>query len=397
MTGPLTGIRVLDLTAVASGPYATLQLADLGADVVKVEPPGGDTVRRAGPSPIPSMAAVHMAIGRNKRSIALDLKDPGAGRALVRLVERADVVIHNMRPAAAARLGVDAASVRIINPGAVHCAVVGFGSEGPYRDLPAYDDVIQAASGLAAAQSVNSDQPDSVRSIVADKVTGLLAFGAIASALFERERTGVARSVEVPMFETLVSFTLLEHLYGLTFEPPMGDQYYERVMAPDRRPLRTADGWMSVMFYDDKHWRVFFDIAGRPELADDIRFADHAARTAHSVELYALIAGVLPGRTTAEWLAAFHERDVPAMPMQSPADLLDDPHLRAVEMISTQQHPTVGAYHRVRGPLRFEPAADDVVAHPPRIGEHTVEVLRESGCTPVEIDELLARGAAVQA
>jgi formyl-CoA transferase len=278
----------------------------------------------------------------------------------------------------------------------VHCAVVGFGSDGPYRDLPAYDDVIQAASGLAAAQSVNSDRPDSVRSIVADKVAGLAAFGAIAAALFERERTGVARAIEVPMYETLVSFTLLEHLYGLTFEPPLGGQFYERVMAPDRRPLRTADGWLSVMFYDDKHWKVFFDLAGRPELAADPRYATHAARTARSAELYALIAEVLPSRSTADWLAVLHEREVPAMAMKSPAELIDDPHLEAVGLISTELHPSEGTYRRVRGPLRFDPPVDDVVAHPPRIGEHTVEVLREAGCTDAEIDDLLTRGAAVQ-
>jgi crotonobetainyl-CoA:carnitine CoA-transferase CaiB-like acyl-CoA transferase len=307
------------------------------------------------------------------------------------------VVIHNMRPDAARRLGVDAGSVQARNPRAVHCAVVGFGSDGPYRDLPAYDDVIQAASGLASAQSANNERPDSVRSIVADKVTGLAAFGAIASALFERERTGLARAIEVPMFETLVSFTLLEHLYGLTFEPPLGSQFYERVMAPDRRPLRTADGWMSVMFYDDKHWKVFFELAGQPELAVDPRYATHAARTARSAELYAMIADLLPSRSTEAWLSILHEREIPAMAMRSPAELLDDPHLAAVAMISREEHPTEGAYRRVRGPLRFDPPVDEVVAHPPRIGEHTVEVLREAGGTEAEIDDLLIRGAAVQA
>ena len=397
MPGPLDGVRVVDLTTVFSGPYGTLMLGDLGADVVKVEPPEADVVRRVGPGRTDAMGPLFLSVNRNKRGVCLDLKDPSAYGVFERLVDWADVVIHNMRPAAAARLRVDAGCVRARNPRVVHCALIGFGSDGPYADLPAYDDVIQAASGFVSLQTTDPDHPEYARSVIADKVSGLAAFGAVCAALYRRAQTGEGSAVEVPMFETFTSFTLLEHLYGLAFDPPTAGATYPRVMSPERRPFRTADGWLSVVFYNDRHWRDFFTAVGRPELAGDRRFADHRSRTSHTDELYGMVAEAMATRSTAAWLAALRRLEVPAMEVRAIADLFDDPHLKAVDMFVPDEHPTEGRYVRVSNPLRFSGGIDDHRVHPPRLGEHTVAVLAELGFSPAEVDHLLSSGAVVAA
>jgi len=385
---------VVDLTTVYSGPYCTLLLGDLGADVVKVEAPEGDVVRRIGPGRTSAMGPLFLSVGRNKRDLCLDLKAPGARPVLDRLVDWADVVVHNMRPRAAARLGVDPSSVLARNPRAIHCSLVGFGSGGPYADLPAYDDVIQAASGFVAVQSAGSVRPEYARSVIADKVAGLAAFGAVCAALYRRQQTGTGEAVEVPMFETFTSFVALEHLYGLSFVPPTGPATYPRVMSPERRPFRTADGWLSVVLYNDRHWRGFFELVGRPELADDPRYADHGARTVHTDELYAMVDEAMAGRTTAEWLADLRALEVPAMEVRAIEELPSDPHLRAVGLFARLVHPSEGEYVQIANPLRFSAGIDEHRLHPPRLGEHTVEVLCDLGFEAAEVDELVNGGVA---
>ena len=353
MSGPLEGVTVVDLTTVLSGPYATLLLADLGADVVKVESPEGDILRRVGTAPTTSMGPLFMAVDRNKRAICLDLKAAGAQPVLGRLLDHADLVIHNMRPDAARRIGVDPDAARSNRPRLIHVSVLGFGSEGPYAKLPAYDDVIQAASGFVSVQSGDDGRLSYARSLIADKTAGLLAFGAASAALVQRERTGEGCAVEVPMFEAFASFMLLEHLYGLTFDPPTGPSGYPRMLAKDRRPFKTADGWLSVVFYNDRHWRAFFDIVGRPELANDPRFADHRSRTSNSGPLYALVAEAMASRSSGEWMEVLRSLDVPAMPVNTIEALLTDEHLVKVGFFSTIDHPTEGRYTHVRNPLRF--------------------------------------------
>jgi crotonobetainyl-CoA:carnitine CoA-transferase CaiB-like acyl-CoA transferase len=390
-------VTVIDLTTVFSGPYATVLLGDLGADVIKVEAPGGEVVRNVGPAPTTDMGPLFLTVNRNKRDVCLDLKQPAAREVLDRLVDRADVLVHNMRPGAARRIGADPETTRGRNPRLVHCAVSGFGSGGPYQDFPAYDDVVQAASGIVPIQSRGLEKAQYLRTVAADKTAGLMAFGSVCAALLQRDRTGEGCAVEVPMFELFTSYVMLEHLYGRVYEPPTAGSGYPRVMAADRRPFETADGLLGVVFYVDRHWQAFFDAIGRSELMQDDRFSTIRARTAHTDELYAIVGDVMPTRTTAQWLELLRQIEVPAMPVQSVDDLLDDPHLAAVGLFERATHPTQGEHVHVRNPVRFSSGIDDRRVPAPRLGEHTVEILTELGYAPDAVDRLLADGAAIGA
>ena len=376
--GPLDGIRVVDLTSVGMGPYATQILGDMGADVIKVESPDGDVFRHAAPYRNAGMGAAFLNLNRNKRSIVLDLKRADELQILRRLADRADVFVFSVRPQAIRKLGLGYEVLRETNPRLIYCGVYGFSERGPYAGRPAFDDIIQAMSGLAALQGKNErDGPRYVNTIVADKTAGLTAAWAIAMALFERERSGRGQAIEVPMFETMVSFNLIEHLAGETFRPAAGGMGYDRVLSPHRRPYRTKDGYIAVMPYTDAHWQRFFAIAGRPELAADARFADPASRSRNVRKLYRILAGLLEERSTAEWSELLREADIPMTRVMEPEDLLRDPHLEATGLFREEKHPSEGRIRTMATPVQFSRTPGSVRRLAPRLNEHRQEILEE--------------------
>ena len=396
--GPLSGYRILDLTTVVLGPYATRILGDMGADVIKVEPPEGDMLREIGPSGSPGMAPIHLALGSSKRSVVLDLKRPRARDALLRLAAGADAFVHSMRPGAIARLGLTCEDLRSARPDIVYCGACGFGSGGPYAGRPAYDDLIQGMCGIADLMGrVTGGPPRYAPTIVADKTVGLFVANAVLAALLHRERTGEGQEVEVPMFETMVSYVLVEHLWERTVRPDDGALGYVRMLAPNRRPFRTRDGYVCMLAYTDRHWKSFFALAGRPELSEDPRYETISARTENVSELYAVAEELLGERTTAEWLADLEKAEVPAGPVNSLEDLLADPHLASRDLIRRVAHPSEGETLEVGPPARFSRSPAAVRRPAPLLGEHTVQALAEAGLEPAEIDDLLREGAAIQA
>ncbi|SFW88657.1 CaiB/BaiF CoA transferase family protein [Amycolatopsis australiensis] len=394
MTGPLDGVRILDLTSNFMGPYASLLLADMGADVAKVESPEGDTTRGVGPHRHPGMAAIFLHLNRNKRSLVLDLKHPGGRAALLRLLRSADVLLHSLRPAAMQRLGLSYAEVREINPRLVYCGCFGFGQNGPYAAKPAYDDLIQAAVGMPVLQSRGQGEPAYVATAIADRVVGMAASSAVAMALYHRERTGRGQEVQVPMFETFAHFVLGDHLYGHTFVPPIGNWGYARMMNADRRPYRTLDGYLGVNIYTDRHWQRFFTAVGRADLAADPRFAGIHGRTEHIGELYAFLAEVFATRSTGEWLELLTEADIPAIRMHTPETVLTDPHLTEAGFFTEEDHPSEGRLRTIGIPQQWSESTPELRYPAPRLGEHTEDLLRESGFGDDEIGELVASGAA---
>ncbi|MFO1188331.1 MAG: CoA transferase [Alphaproteobacteria bacterium] len=395
MSGPLSGYRILDASTVFLGPYATSLLGDMGADVVRIEAPGGDNMRHVGPARHPGMAAMFLNINRNKRSAVLDLARPEGLAALKRLAETADVLLHNLRPKPAAKLGLTYAAFAAVNPRLVFCNAVGFGRNGPYCDRPAYDDIIQSMSGVASlmARSLQG-APRYVPMAMADKTSGLMALSAILAALIHRDRTGEGQEVELPMFETVASFALMDHMSGTAFEPPLGPTGYGRQLSPYRRPFKTRDGHICVLPYTDKNWRDFFRVAGRPDLAADPRFATLSSRTEHTEELYRLLDEIMTTRGSAEWMQALLGADIPAAPVNSQDDLLDDPHLKQVGFFEIFDHPSEGKLRYARAPMTFSRTPTAIRRGSPRLGEHTEEILAEAGYDRGEIEALLASGAA---
>ncbi len=393
MPGPLAGVRVIDCTTVVLGPWAAQQLGDLGADVVKVEPPEGDTTRQLGPMRHPDMGAFYLAVNRNKRSIVLDLKQASARRALVRLAEGADVFLHNYRPQAARRLGLSYEMFRAVNPGLVYVGTYGFRAAGPYGDKPAYDDIIQAASGVASLQAALLGEPRYVPTIVADKTASMTVLAAVLAALYHKARTGEGQEVEIPMFESLAAWIMVEHLYGETFVPPVDTVGYKRVLNRYRRPFKTKDGYLAILPYTDQNWRDFFTIAGRPDLLDDARFRSLASRLRHIEVLYEELGTIAVTRTSAEWLAELDARNIPAMVVNSLETLLHDPQLAATGFWQLVEHPSEGRMRLPGIPVTYGRTPADIRRLPPRLGEHSVEILREAGLAPAEIDTLLAAGA----
>jgi len=394
--GPLAGVRIVDLTSVVLGPVATQILGDYGADVIKVETPEGDLMRANGVSLHAGMSSVFLTINRNKRSIALDLKAAEGKEALRRLLAKADVLVHNMRVSAIEKLGFGYAAVRALKPEIVYCAATGFGQGGPDADKPAFDDVIQAACGLASINSEGRDAPEYVPSLVADKTVGMALVNAVLAALYSRERTGRGQYVEVPMLETMVAFVLAEHLGGLTFEPPPTGAGYARLLAGGRKPAPTADGYIALLPYTGAHWGAFFKAAGREDLAEKYGVADRAARNANIVSMYAAMAEATRQRTTAEWMRICAELDIPATPIYSLDELPEHPHLKAVGLFQSAVHPSEGPVRYVAPPTKFAGTPAAIRRPAPLHGEHTQEILREAGYTNTEIDSLVARRIVVQ-
>lgn len=386
--GPLAGVTIVDLTTTFMGPYCTLLLAQMGADVIKIEAPDGDIVRYIGAGRNAGMGPIFLGANHGKRSVQLNLKRPAARDALLRIVAQSDVFVTNLRPAAATRLGLGYDELEATNSRLVYCSLTGFGGHGPYRDQAAYDDVIQAVSGLAAVQG-GTGAPAYVRTPIADKAVALFALGAITSALFARERTGRGQAVEVPMFESMAAFCLLDQQGGHVFDPPAGPVGYARTASPYRRPYRTADGYLGVVVYTDRQWFSFFELVGRPELANDPRFATITARTENVDELYQLVEAALPARTSADWKRDLEAVGIPCVPVLGIADLFDDPHLRAVDFFTTVEHPTEGPLTLPRMPVTFSNADPLPPARPaPRLGEHGAQVLREFGFAADEVQRL---------
>ena len=394
MSGPLAGVRVLDLTTVVLGPFATQILADLGADVVKVESPEGDVLRNITPLRHAGMGHIFLHHNRNKRSIVLDLKQAAGHDALLRLARDADVLIYNVRPQAMQRLRLSYEDVAAANPRIVYVGAYGYGERGRYAGQPAYDDLIQGMSGLPwLTHAAGADRPRYVPTAITDRITGLAAVNAVTTALLCRERTGKGQAVEVPMFETIAHMVLGDHLCGRTFDPPAAPRRYERMLAPHRVPYATKDGHVCVLVYNDKHWRSFFRLVEREEMFDsDPRFSSQEARSRHINEVYAFVAEQMARRTSAEWLRLLKEADIPVAPLNSLDDVIDDPHLAETGFFVMTDHPTEGRLRMMATPSSWSRTPPGELRPAPRLGEHSAEILREVGFGDAEIEAMIASG-----
>lgn len=393
-TGPLAGVRIVDLTTIILGPYATQILGDMGADIVKVESPGaGDLMRHMGPGRNPGMSGIHLNVNRNKRSIVLDLKQAQAKPVLRRLIRGADVFIHNMRAQAITKLGFDYEAVAAEKPDIIYCAAYGYSAKGPYAARPAYDDLIQGITGIAALGAVGGGAPRYMPTVISDKLVGLMAGQAILAALFHRAQTGEGQEIEVPMFESVASFLLTEHICGRAFEPALADAGNARVISEHRKPVKAMDGYICILPYTDANWAAFFEIAGRQDLASDSRFAKYGERMKNIDELYALMGEAALGKTVAEWTEACDNAQIPWAPVNSLDDLFGDEHLNAVGFFERSEHPSEGDTIVPGPPFNFSKTPSSIRRHAPRHGEHSDELLREVGFDDDEIRRLHASGA----
>ena len=399
MSGPLEGVRVIDLSNMLMAPYATQILGDMGADVIKVEAPEGDPIRGIGPMRHAGMGAIFLNANRSKRSIVLDLKKPDGLGALRDLLKGADVFLTNLRPQALGRLGLDYEAVAAHNSRIIYAALFGYGQGGPYAAKPAFDDLIQGAVSVPwLTHMADGGAPRYAPNAMVDRGVALWAVGQVNAALFRQARSGRGQKIDIPMFEMMAGFVLGDHLQGRTFDPPIGPMGYARMLNPDRRPCRTSDGFVCVMIYTDRHWQAFFRELGRPdEFERDPRYRNMTTRTEHIADLYRELAELLVTRTTAEWLALFEQADVPAMPLNSPDALFADPHLQASGFFSVFDHPSEGSLRQMAYPSTWSDTQPGPTRHVPRLGEHSAEVLRELGYGADRIAALIESGATVQA
>ena len=380
MSGPLKNLKVLDLTNVVMGPFATQTLGDLGADVIKIESPEGDTIRHLGPMRSPGMSAGFLHLNRNKRSVVINLKEESGRQSLLGLAERSDIFITNVRPAAMARLGLDYAAVAARNPSIVYVSMVGYGQSGPYADRAAYDDIIQSVCAIPTLiAQVGDGVPRYIPLAIVDRVVGQAAATATLAAVIHRLQTGRGQHVEIPMFETMVPYVLSEHMSGRTYDPPMGPPGYPRLLAPSRRAYATLDGYVAALVYTDRHWKAFFCAIGQPErFKSDPRLATVAQRTAHISDLYSEVSEALKARPTAYWLETLGAADIPVMPVHTLGSLLEDPHLKAVKFFRHAEHPTEGSVLDMAPLGRWSDSEPSIPRPAPSLGQHNDEVLPSS-------------------
>jgi len=389
----LEGIRILDLTAIVFGPYASQTLADYGAEIIKVEAPAGESTRYTGPSYEKGLCAIFLGVNRNKQSLCLDLKQPAAIDALLKLVDQADVIMHSMRPQKMAALGLDAETLLKRNPRLVYAGLYGFGEGGAYAGKPAYDDLIQGMSGVVDLMQRQSEQARYLPTIAADKTCALVAVQAILAALFQRERTGKGQFIEIPMFETMTSYLLVEHFYGMHLADRQEPAGYPRALTKWRQPYRSADGLISVMPYTDRHWQSFFQAAGLDEYAKDPRFANIEARTEHIAFVYETLGSIIANETSAYWLALCEQAQIPAAAVNRIEDLPNDPHLKSVGLFQDVKDEHGNTYRFVRNPVTMQASKVNPTLAP-RLGQHTKALLREAGIADDVIEEMLRTGAA---
>ncbi len=385
----LKGLKVIDLSTIALGPYATQLLGDLGADVIKVESPEGDVFRAVRPGRRDDLGVAFLNYNRNKRSLAIDLKQPEGRAILKRLAGSADVFVHNMRASSAAKLGASYKVLAEANPKIVYCYSPGFGERGSSRDDPAYDDIIQARSGLAAINADTSGKPKFVRTIACDKIVGLHLALAVVSGVVRQQRTGRGVCIEVPMLESMASFLLTEHLAGHTLIPAEGTLGYDRLMTANRKPHRTKDGYAVILPYSTKHWIRFFEICGLPDWATAEKVVNPVQRSIHIDELYGKISELAVTRTTKEWLSALSAQDIPCSDVSSLEDLMSDPHLVEAELFNRISDPRIGELLEVRSPFQVDGeinGSSNRVA--PGLSEHTEEILRDLGYAEAAIKQI---------
>lgn len=393
MPGPLDGIRVLDLTSVVLGPLATQTMGDMGADIVKIEGPAGDTTRYTGPKRSADMSALYMGLNRNKRSLVLDLKQQSAKDALWRLIDTADVFVHSVRPQAMERLGFGTDAVCGRNPRIIYAGIHGFRMDGPYAGRPAYDDVIQGLSGSADLMARLVGEPRYMPTIMADKTCGLVTVNAVLAALLEREKSGKGQFVEIPMFETMVAFNIADHIFGHAFDPPEGPMGYSRVLTPSRRPYKTTDGYICLLAYTDIQWVRFWEEVGQPDLKDDPRFDSLSSRADNIEAVYSLAGEFIATRSTRDWLETLERLEIPCGEITEMEDIPNDPHMQAVGFFRKEQHPTEGAITVPDTPVQFSRTPASIDRLQPKLGEHSTEILREAGMSDADIETMRASGA----
>ncbi len=390
-TGPLSGVRVIDVSTVVFGPFATQILGDLGADVIKIEHGVGDTMRHAGKSPGEGLGPIYLNLNRNKRSLKLNLAQPAAKEALGRLIKEADVFFHNVREAGMARLGFGYDDVKAIKPDIVYVHCCGFGKGGAYEGRQAYDDLVQAASGVAGLLPLtDGGAPKYLPTLIMDKAAGLYSVYATIAALFHRQRTGEGQFVEVPMLEAGTHLNMVENLYGQTFDPPTGRVAYTRSINPRRKPYKTKDGYIAIVPYNDKQWETFFELGDRQGVFEDERFKTYSQRTEHIGELYAIIEEVALTKTTEEWLALLDKANIPVMRYNALDEVIDDPHLKSIDFFEMRDHEQAGTYRAVRHPVNFSNTPADIRADARPIGADTRDILAELGFGDAEIEAIVA-------